>query len=112
MASMFPIIFVLVIILGLMVCGYLFVPKGAQQTTIRTAILLTLASCYLMWMITYMAQLHPLIGWCKPPSCHPVPTYDRVDTQCLLNRQRKSDKYQHSVLAIAAIPSLTKSSSV
>jgi hypothetical protein len=30
--------------------------------TIRTAIMLTLASCYLMWMVTYMAQLHPLIS--------------------------------------------------
>ncbi|OAX43931.1 hypothetical protein K503DRAFT_610387 [Rhizopogon vinicolor AM-OR11-026] len=61
MASFFPVIFILVIVLGLMACGFLFVPKGPQQTTIRTAIMLTLASCYLMWMITYMAQLHPLI---------------------------------------------------
>lgn len=36
--------------------------RAGQCRTIRTAILLTLASCYLMWMITYMAQLHPLIG--------------------------------------------------
>ena len=26
--------------------------------------MLTLASCYLMWMVTYMAQLHPLVGAC------------------------------------------------
>ncbi|KAG2138304.1 ATPase, V0 complex, subunit E1/e2 [Suillus clintonianus] len=62
MASVLPVIFILVIVLGLMTCGYLFVPKGQHQTTIRTAIMLTLASCYLMWMITYMAQLHPLIS--------------------------------------------------
>jgi V-type H+-transporting ATPase subunit e len=81
MASVIPVIFVLVIVLGLMACGYLFVPKGQHQTyaffnlskpklilpsnacrTIRTAIMLTLASCYLMWMVTYMAQLHPLIS--------------------------------------------------
>ncbi len=24
--------------------------------------MLALAACYLMWMVTYMAQLHPLIG--------------------------------------------------
>jgi hypothetical protein len=24
--------------------------------------MLALACCYLMWMVTYMAQLHPLIG--------------------------------------------------
>ena len=31
-------------------------------STIRTAVLLTLTCCYLMWAVTYMAQLHPLIG--------------------------------------------------
>ncbi|KAG2050881.1 hypothetical protein BDR06DRAFT_622137 [Suillus hirtellus] len=61
MASVIPVIFILVIVLGLMACGFLFVPKGPNQTTIRTAIMLTFASCYLMWMVTYMAQLHPLI---------------------------------------------------
>ncbi|KIJ66944.1 hypothetical protein HYDPIDRAFT_85787 [Hydnomerulius pinastri MD-312] len=67
MATVFPVIFVLAIILGLMACGFLFVPKGPQQTTIRTAIMLTLACCYLMWMITYMAQLHPLIAPYRSP---------------------------------------------
>ncbi|KAF9243434.1 ATPase, V0 complex, subunit E1/e2 [Melanogaster broomeanus] len=62
MASVFLVIFILVIVLALMACSFLFVPKGPHQTTIRTACLLTLASCYLMWMITYMAQLHPLIA--------------------------------------------------
>ncbi|OJA19970.1 hypothetical protein AZE42_04219 [Rhizopogon vesiculosus] len=70
MASVLPVIFILVIVLGLMACGFLFVPKGPNQTTIRSAIMLTLASCYLMWMITYMAQLHPLITpYCK--ECYP-----------------------------------------
>ena len=27
---------------------------------IRTSILLTLTCCYLMWMVTYLAQVHPL----------------------------------------------------
>ncbi|KAG1817470.1 ATPase, V0 complex, subunit E1/e2 [Suillus variegatus] len=61
MASVIPVIFILAVVLGLIACGYLFVPKGPHQTTIRTAIMLTFASCYLMWMVTYMAQLHPLI---------------------------------------------------
>ena len=29
---------------------------------IRTSIMLTLSVCYIMWMSTYLAQLHPLIG--------------------------------------------------
>ncbi|KAG2367823.1 ATP synthase subunit H-domain-containing protein [Suillus spraguei] len=62
MASVLPVIFILAIVLGLMACSRLFVPKGPHQTTIRTAVMLTLASCYLMWMVTYMAQLHPLIS--------------------------------------------------
>ncbi|KAH7911688.1 ATPase, V0 complex, subunit E1/e2 [Hygrophoropsis aurantiaca] len=62
MASIFPTIFILVIVVGLMACAALFVPKGPNQTVIRTGVMLTLASCYLMWMITYLAQLHPLIS--------------------------------------------------
>ncbi|KAL1738549.1 hypothetical protein HDZ31DRAFT_69880 [Schizophyllum fasciatum] len=57
MASVFPVVFWLAIVAALMVCAALFTPKGPQQV-----IMLALASCYLMWMITYMAQLHPLIS--------------------------------------------------
>ncbi|KAI0319193.1 ATPase, V0 complex, subunit E1/e2 [Amylostereum chailletii] len=40
-----------------------FIPqKGPQQTLIRTSLMLTLTCCYLMWMIAYLAQLHPLIA--------------------------------------------------
>ncbi|KAL1753183.1 ATP synthase subunit H-domain-containing protein [Schizophyllum commune] len=61
MASIFPVVFWLVIVVVLMACAALFTPKGPQQVVVRTSIMLALASCYLMWMITYMAQLHPLI---------------------------------------------------
>ncbi|EGN98859.1 hypothetical protein SERLA73DRAFT_122734 [Serpula lacrymans var. lacrymans S7.3] len=67
MASLIPIFFLLVVTVGLMACGYLFVPKGPQQTLVRTSIALTLAVCYLMWMITYLAQLHPLIEPYRSP---------------------------------------------
>ncbi|KAG2074238.1 hypothetical protein BDR04DRAFT_993631, partial [Suillus decipiens] len=53
MASAISLILTPAIILGLMVCSRLFVPKGPHQTTIRTTIMLTLASCYLMWMVTW-----------------------------------------------------------
>ncbi|KAH8118208.1 ATPase, V0 complex, subunit E1/e2 [Phellopilus nigrolimitatus] len=62
MASAFPVLAILVIAAGLMVIAWLATPKGPQQTLIRTAVLLSLTCCYLMWMVTYMAQLHPLIA--------------------------------------------------
>ncbi|EIW84236.1 hypothetical protein CONPUDRAFT_119929 [Coniophora puteana RWD-64-598 SS2] len=62
MASLFPVILLLAVVAGLMVCSFLFVPKGPQQTLYRTSLMLALGSCYLMWMITYLAQLHPLIA--------------------------------------------------
>ncbi|KII85180.1 hypothetical protein PLICRDRAFT_334843 [Plicaturopsis crispa FD-325 SS-3] len=60
MSTSLPVLFLLVIAVGLMACAWLFVPKGPHQIVIRTSIMLTLAACYLMWMITYLAQVHPL----------------------------------------------------
>ncbi|PPQ67629.1 hypothetical protein CVT24_002850 [Panaeolus cyanescens] len=68
MASVFPIWLYLVITAGLMTASALFVPKGPNQVTIRTALMLTFACCYLLWMITYMAQLHPMIAPMHSPS--------------------------------------------
>ncbi|KAF7336809.1 hypothetical protein MVEN_02116700 [Mycena venus] len=62
MATILPIFFILAIVVALMTCAALFTPKGPQQVVIRTAIMLTLACCYLMWMVTYLAQLHPLLS--------------------------------------------------
>ncbi|TFK99407.1 ATPase, V0 complex, subunit E1/e2 [Pterulicium gracile] len=62
MASVLPVLIFLVVALGLMTVAALFTPKGPNQVVIRTGLMLTIASCYLMWMITYMAQLHPLIA--------------------------------------------------
>ncbi|KAF5359672.1 hypothetical protein D9756_003504 [Leucocoprinus leucothites] len=61
MGSIFPVFAALVATLVLMACSAIFVPKGPNQVTIRTALMLTFAATYLMWMVTYMAQLHPLI---------------------------------------------------
>ncbi|KAI7899750.1 ATP synthase subunit H-domain-containing protein [Cokeromyces recurvatus] len=41
--------------------AYFLTPKGNEQTVIRTVIIMSLVCCYLMWTITYLAQLHPLI---------------------------------------------------
>ncbi len=80
MASILPVFLVLVIIAALMTAAALFVPKGPNHTSvttfsalpttnfdnalnrvIRTGLMIALAACYLMWMVTYMAQLHPLV---------------------------------------------------
>ncbi|KAF7771593.1 hypothetical protein Agabi119p4_5904 [Agaricus bisporus var. burnettii] len=58
---LFPILAVLVVVAALVACTAFLVPKGPNQVTIRTALMLTLTAAYLMWMITYLAQLHPLI---------------------------------------------------
>jgi len=55
-------LFVLVIVAALMLTSWVFTPKGQNQTVIRTSSLLALACCYILWMVTYMAQLHPLIA--------------------------------------------------
>ncbi|KAF7322616.1 hypothetical protein HMN09_00040100 [Mycena chlorophos] len=61
MATVLPILFLLAIVAALMTCAALFTPKGPNQVVIRTGIMLSLAACYLMWMVTYLAQLHPLL---------------------------------------------------
>ncbi|KAH9970814.1 ATP synthase subunit H-domain-containing protein, partial [Russula compacta] len=55
-----PVVLVLFVVEGLMVVSWLSVRKGPQQTLIRTGLMLTLACCYLMWAIAYLAQLHLL----------------------------------------------------
>ncbi|KAG1744018.1 uncharacterized protein EDB91DRAFT_1200347 [Suillus paluster] len=62
MASVVPSILNLITALGPMTCDFISVQKGPHQTTICSAIMLTLASCYPMWMTAYVAQLHPLIA--------------------------------------------------
>ncbi|GAA6018934.1 hypothetical protein JCM11491_005684 [Sporobolomyces phaffii] len=55
------IIIMLAIALGVAAGGFVTVPKGENQVVIRTSIMLAVACCWLMWAITYLAQLHPLI---------------------------------------------------
>ncbi|KXN80851.1 V-type proton ATPase subunit e [Leucoagaricus sp. SymC.cos] len=61
MSSLFPVLAMLVVTAALITCSALFVPKGPNQVTVRTALMLAFAALYLMWAVTYMAQLHPLI---------------------------------------------------
>ncbi|CAE6337033.1 unnamed protein product [Rhizoctonia solani] len=60
--SGWSVIFVGLVCVALGVIAWFVTPKGETQTLLRTSILLTLTCCYLMWAITYMAQMHPLIA--------------------------------------------------
>ncbi|RIA95921.1 V-type proton ATPase subunit E [Glomus cerebriforme] len=59
--SGFNIVWVGCAIAGLVALSYIVVPKGPNQTTIRTSLILSFICTYLMWAITYLSQLHPLI---------------------------------------------------
>ncbi|KAH9856583.1 ATPase, V0 complex, subunit E1/e2 [Lenzites betulinus] len=60
MSSSLPTVYILILAILAGSVGWFATPKGGNQTLIRTSILLTLACCYLMWMVTYLAQVHPL----------------------------------------------------
>ncbi|GAA5875007.1 hypothetical protein JCM16303_004974 [Sporobolomyces ruberrimus] len=59
--SFLTIIIMLAIAIGVATGGFVSTPKGEHQVVIRTSIMLAVACCWLMWAITYLAQLHPLI---------------------------------------------------
>ncbi|KAL8372049.1 hypothetical protein RB595_001712 [Gaeumannomyces hyphopodioides] len=55
------------IFIGLFIVGamcavaWFFSPKGENQVLWRSSLILALVSCYMMWAITFLAQLNPLI---------------------------------------------------
>ncbi|KAK6529000.1 H(+)-transporting V0 sector ATPase subunit e [Orbilia ellipsospora] len=55
------------VIVGLAICivvataGYFLAPKGENLTVWRSSILLTVACTYIMWALTLLAQLNPLV---------------------------------------------------
>ena len=55
----YTVVIVLVLTVVLSVLAWNFAPKE-NRTVWRSSIILGLAMCYLMWAITYLAQLHPL----------------------------------------------------
>jgi V-type H+-transporting ATPase subunit e len=61
MASGYSIFIGLAIIVALCVASWFFAPKGENQVLWRSSLILSIVSCYLMWAITFLAQLHPLI---------------------------------------------------
>ncbi|PWN98207.1 hypothetical protein FA09DRAFT_286196, partial [Tilletiopsis washingtonensis] len=54
-------IWVLIAAVGAGSGAWISAPKGPNQVLLRTCAVLTLTCCYLMWVIVYLAQLHPII---------------------------------------------------
>jgi len=61
MANGWSILIGLVVVVVLSVLAYFFSPKGENRTIWRSSLILAVVSCYLMWALTLLAQLHPLI---------------------------------------------------
>ncbi|KAL2834476.1 ATPase, V0 complex, subunit E1/e2 [Aspergillus cavernicola] len=62
MANGWSLLIGLIVIVAAGVAAWVFSPKGDNQTLWRSTLILSLASCYLMWAITFLAQWHPLIA--------------------------------------------------
>jgi len=62
MANGWSVVFGLVVVVGLSACAWFFSPKGETQTIWRSSLILAFASCYIMWAITFLAQLNPLVA--------------------------------------------------
>ncbi|KFX87197.1 hypothetical protein O988_01449 [Pseudogymnoascus sp. VKM F-3808] len=61
MAGSWSIFIGFVVIVLASVAAWFLSPKGENQTVWRSTLILSFASCYIMWAITFLAQLHPLI---------------------------------------------------
>lgn len=55
----YTVILVFIVTVALSCLAWTFAPKE-NTTVFRSSVILGLAMCYLMWAITYLAQLHPL----------------------------------------------------
>ncbi|TRX98943.1 hypothetical protein FHL15_000285 [Xylaria flabelliformis] len=61
MAQGYSVFIGLVVVAAMCIAAWFLSPKGENQTTWRSSLIIAFISCYLMWFITFMAQLHPLI---------------------------------------------------
>ncbi|KAG0133486.1 ATPase, V0 complex, subunit E1/e2 [Tuber indicum] len=61
MANGWSIFVGLFVVIALSAVVWVFAPRGENQTIWRSSLILTFAACYIMWAITFMAQLHPLV---------------------------------------------------
>ncbi|KAJ5273256.1 ATPase V0 complex subunit E1/e2 [Penicillium angulare] len=61
MANGWSLLVGLIIVVAASLAAYFFSPKGENLTVWRSTLILSLASCYVMWAIVFLSQLHPLI---------------------------------------------------
>ncbi|EME79700.1 uncharacterized protein MYCFIDRAFT_37797, partial [Pseudocercospora fijiensis CIRAD86] len=61
-ATSWSILISIIVVLAVAAGAWFFSPKGENQTVWRSTIILSAASCWLMWAITFLAQWHPLIS--------------------------------------------------
>ncbi|GAM84930.1 hypothetical protein ANO11243_029330 [Dothideomycetidae sp. 11243] len=61
MANGWSVIIGLIFILAFSAVSWVASPKGENQTVWRSTLILSAFACYLMWAITFLAQLNPLI---------------------------------------------------
>ncbi|KAL1959760.1 hypothetical protein VTO42DRAFT_1346 [Malbranchea cinnamomea] len=61
MANGWSIIIGLVFVVLASLVAWVFSPKGETRTVWRSSLILAFSACYLMWLITFLAQWHPLI---------------------------------------------------
>ncbi|KAK9473071.1 ATP synthase subunit H-domain-containing protein [Dipodascopsis tothii] len=59
--SGYAVLYVLIAVIGVCVGTWFITPKGDNQTVWRSSIILSLSMCYIMWALTYLSQLYPLI---------------------------------------------------
>ncbi|CAO1603471.1 H(+)-transporting V0 sector ATPase subunit e [Xanthoria calcicola] len=72
MANGASLIIGLIFIVVISILAYFFSPKGENQTIWRSTLILSFASCYIMWAIVFLAQWHPLI---KPANANLRPQF-------------------------------------
>ncbi|SCW02580.1 LAFE_0F09626g1_1 [Lachancea fermentati] len=58
--SFYTVVAVLLVVALTSAVFWVFAPKQ-NQTVWRSTVILTLSMMYLMWAITYLSQLHPLV---------------------------------------------------
>lgn len=61
MANGWSLIISIIVVAAIGLAAWFLSPKGENQTVWRSTIILSTASCWLMWAITFLAQWHPLI---------------------------------------------------